>query len=155
LPPREGGHAGNFFVCFLRLRGPITNQTLEPFIPLYLHLYTLFPADDTPRLVTCFSSFSSFKPTLLPAMSAILSADDLNDFISPGVACIKPVETLPAAKVAAGDHVNHHSHQRNLGLQLDYRKATRSHSTPNARPRNLTSHPHKYLLPTALHAQAV
>lgn len=32
------------------------------------------------------------------AMSAILSADDLNDFISPGVACIKPVETLPAKK---------------------------------------------------------
>jgi iron only hydrogenase large subunit-like protein len=29
-------------------------------------------------------------------MSAILSADTLNDFISPGVACIKPVETLPA-----------------------------------------------------------
>ena len=28
-------------------------------------------------------------------MSAILSAADLNDFISPGVACIKPVETLP------------------------------------------------------------
>jgi iron only hydrogenase large subunit-like protein len=28
-------------------------------------------------------------------MSAILSADDLNDFISPGVACIKPVEVLP------------------------------------------------------------
>lgn len=28
-------------------------------------------------------------------MSAILSADDLNDFISPGVACIKPVEMLP------------------------------------------------------------
>ncbi|UNI14779.1 Cytosolic Fe-S cluster assembly factor nar1 [Purpureocillium takamizusanense] len=30
-------------------------------------------------------------------MSAILSADDLNDFISPGVACIKPIETLPPA----------------------------------------------------------
>ena len=29
-------------------------------------------------------------------MSAILSSDDLNDFISPGVACIKPVETLSA-----------------------------------------------------------
>ena len=29
-------------------------------------------------------------------MSAILSADDLNDFISPGVACIKPIETLPS-----------------------------------------------------------
>ncbi|KAK0660488.1 iron hydrogenase [Cercophora samala] len=30
-------------------------------------------------------------------MSAILSIDDLNDFISPGVACIKPIETLPTA----------------------------------------------------------
>ena len=29
------------------------------------------------------------------SMSAILSAEDLNDFISPGIACIKPVETLP------------------------------------------------------------
>lgn len=29
-------------------------------------------------------------------MSAILSAEDLNDFISPGVACIKPIETLPS-----------------------------------------------------------
>ena len=29
-------------------------------------------------------------------MSAILSESQLNDFISPGVACIKPVETLPA-----------------------------------------------------------
>ena len=28
-------------------------------------------------------------------MSAILSADDLNDFINPGQSCIKPVETLP------------------------------------------------------------
>ena len=27
-----------------------------------------------------------------------MSADDLNDFISPGVACIKPVETLPLQK---------------------------------------------------------
>lgn len=34
-------------------------------------------------------------------MSAILSVDDLNDFISPGVACIKPVETLPAAAADA------------------------------------------------------
>ncbi|KAF8865458.1 cytosolic Fe-S cluster assembly factor NAR1 [Acephala macrosclerotiorum] len=29
-------------------------------------------------------------------MSAILSADNLSDFITPSVACIKPVETLPA-----------------------------------------------------------
>ncbi|PNH43534.1 hypothetical protein VD0004_g3983 [Verticillium dahliae] len=36
-------------------------------------------------------------------MSAILSADDLNDFISPGVACIKPVETLPAAPPPPAD----------------------------------------------------
>lgn len=32
-------------------------------------------------------------------MSAILSADDLNDFISPGVACIKPVETIKTRDV--------------------------------------------------------
>ncbi|KAI9727554.1 MAG: Cytosolic Fe-S cluster assembly factor nar1 [Chrysothrix sp. TS-e1954] len=32
--------------------------------------------------------------------SAILSADTLNDFISPGVACIKPVEPLPAQQPA-------------------------------------------------------
>ncbi|THV46598.1 hypothetical protein BGAL_0373g00040 [Botrytis galanthina] len=38
-------------------------------------------------------------------MSAILSADDLNDFISPGVACIKPVETLPAAKPSADNEL--------------------------------------------------
>ena len=36
-------------------------------------------------------------------MSAILSADDLNDFISPGVACIKPVETLPLQQVKNTD----------------------------------------------------
>lgn len=34
-------------------------------------------------------------PSAAKIMSAILSADDLNDFINPGVACIKPVETLP------------------------------------------------------------
>ncbi|KAL3464715.1 cytosolic Fe-S cluster assembly factor nar1 [Aspergillus heterothallicus] len=34
-------------------------------------------------------------------MSAILSADDLNDFISPGVACIKPVESLPQKQTNA------------------------------------------------------
>jgi iron only hydrogenase large subunit-like protein len=40
-------------------------------------------------------------------MSAILSADDLNDFISPGVACIKPVETLPAAPAPTDDSLEH------------------------------------------------
>ncbi|KAL8784652.1 MAG: hypothetical protein Q9195_008955 [Heterodermia aff. obscurata] len=48
-------------------------------------------------------------------MSAILSADDLNDFISPGVACIKPVETLPlqtpdnAYEVTTEDKVTEHA----------------------------------------------
>lgn len=36
-------------------------------------------------------------------MSAILSADDLNDFISPGVACIKPVESLPKQRPDQAD----------------------------------------------------
>lgn len=39
-------------------------------------------------------------------MSTILSADDLNDFIAPGVACIKPVEiekTRDTAEIAIGD----------------------------------------------------
>ncbi|ORY57538.1 cytosolic Fe-S cluster assembly factor NAR1 [Pseudomassariella vexata] len=42
-----------------------------------------------------------------PTMSAILSADDLNDFISPGVACIKPVETLPAPPPPNDDAVEY------------------------------------------------
>ena len=36
-------------------------------------------------------------------MSAILSVNDLNDFISPGVACIKPIETLPTAARSSND----------------------------------------------------
>lgn len=43
-------------------------------------------------------------------MSAILSADDLNDFISPGVACIKPVEDL-------GGHDN--SQRGEVEIQVD------------------------------------
>ncbi|KAF6808132.1 Cytosolic Fe-S cluster assembly factor nar-1 [Colletotrichum sojae] len=40
-------------------------------------------------------------------MSAILSADDLNDFISPGVACIKPIETLPVAPPSQDASLEH------------------------------------------------
>jgi len=40
-------------------------------------------------------------------MSAILSVDDLNDFISPGVACIKPIETLPVAPPPPSDGFEH------------------------------------------------
>lgn len=52
---------------------------------------------DGALVATTFAAFASNYPRLpvLGSMSAILSADDLNDFISPGVACIKPVETLP------------------------------------------------------------
>lgn len=38
-------------------------------------------------------------------MSAILSADDLNDFISPGVACIKPVQNVSGSKDGQQDEV--------------------------------------------------
>lgn len=56
-------------------------------------------ADDTLPPPTALAISRDFPLTARrsPAMSAILSADGLNDFISPGVACIKPVETLPAA----------------------------------------------------------
>ncbi|WYZ34852.1 hypothetical protein EsH8_I_001128 [Colletotrichum jinshuiense] len=40
-------------------------------------------------------------------MSAILSADDLNDFISPGVACIKPIETLPPSAPSQDPSLEH------------------------------------------------
>lgn len=65
------------------------------------------PFDTIQRTLSQLSPFTSkdlgfplLSGVLLPeaasaTMSAILSADDLNDFISPGVACIKPVESLP------------------------------------------------------------
>jgi len=47
------------------------------------------------------------NPSATKIMSAILSADDLNDFINPGVACIKPVETLPRQQPdGGGDSAN-------------------------------------------------
>ncbi len=46
-------------------------------------------------LLTLILGLEPLDALFIPKMSAILSADDLNDFISPGVACIKPVETLP------------------------------------------------------------
>ncbi|KAI1006904.1 Cytosolic Fe-S cluster assembly factor [Podosphaera aphanis] len=39
-------------------------------------------------------------------MSSILSSDDLNDFISPSVACIKPIETVPVAPPTDGLEVS-------------------------------------------------
>ncbi|KAI0022453.1 cytosolic Fe-S cluster assembly factor nar-1 [Xylariomycetidae sp. FL0641] len=52
-------------------------------------------------------------------MSAILSADDLNDFISPGVACIKPVETLPPSADALAQTTNHHHNSDEVILDGD------------------------------------
>ncbi|KAI2616476.1 cytosolic Fe-S cluster assembly factor NAR1 [Hypoxylon sp. NC1633] len=56
-------------------------------------------------------------------MSAILSADDLNDFISPGVACIKPVETLPAAPTPPLSDLEHE-------VILDGQQPTTNPNTP-------------------------
>lgn len=83
-------------------------------------------------------------------MSAILSADDLNDFISPGVACIKPIETLPVEQVDNSVGLSH--------CVIDGRILTlaRTHtkSPPKRRPL-LQNHPHprRYRLRIASHAQ--
>ncbi|OAA73301.1 Iron hydrogenase [Cordyceps fumosorosea ARSEF 2679] len=56
-------------------------------------------------------------------MSAILSTDDLNDFIAPGVACVKPIETLPAAPPPS-------SLETEVILDGDSRSATASTAPP-------------------------
>lgn len=55
-------------------------------------------------------------------MSAILSTDDLNDFIAPGVACIKPIETLPALPPPSSDDTG-------VILDGDHRSATTTTTT--------------------------
>lgn len=61
-------------------------------------------------------------------MSAILSADDLNDFISPGVACIKPVETLPLQKPRDLDvRPAGNEYPRSRRLMLAFKEPLRSH----------------------------
>lgn len=84
-------------------------------------------------------------------MSAILSADDLNDFISPGVACIKPVETLPKQ---APPELN--VSQNILIVLLALTHLTRPMKLPpkTSYIRQM-HHLLKYLLPTALPALVV
>lgn len=53
-------------------------------------------------------------------MSAILSTEDLNDFIAPGVACIKPVETLPSLPEESAPNPN----ETEVILDGDHRSAT-------------------------------
>ncbi|CAJ2512959.1 Uu.00g010780.m01.CDS01 [Anthostomella pinea] len=66
-------------------------------------------------------------------MSAILSADDLNDFISPGVACIKPIETLPATAPPHPDCSNTTEQQLEHEVILDgLPGSTNTTATPNA-----------------------
>lgn len=57
-------------------------------------------------------------------MSAILSTDTLNDFISPGVACIKPVETLPRPSSGPTDASLEHE------VILDGQQPSSSSQTP-------------------------
>ncbi|KAK8097155.1 cytosolic fe-s cluster assembly factor nar-1 [Apiospora kogelbergensis] len=64
-------------------------------------------------------------------MSAILSADDLNDFISPGVACIKPVETLPAAPPPTDTSLEHE-------VILDGTPGAAAATTTNAPPAEIS-----------------
>jgi hypothetical protein len=60
-----------------------------------LHNKVNHALDNNSKPRTCNSQLSFGGATPAATMSAILSTDDLNDFISPGVACIKPVESLP------------------------------------------------------------
>lgn len=61
-------------------------------------------------------------------MSAILSADDLNDFITPGVACIKPIETLPTAPAPAPPDSSSLEHE----VILDGQPGSQSHAASAA-----------------------
>lgn len=73
---------------------PKPNNALSVRPVTYLHSVHRFPSELLKHLISQQTAQkSSRKQTAMS--SAILSADDLNDFISPGVACIKPIETLP------------------------------------------------------------
>ena len=65
-------------------------------------------------------------------MSAILSADDLNDFISPGVACIKPIETLPTQPDAEQQQQPPQSLEFEVILDGQQPTTTTSNSAPPA-----------------------
>jgi hypothetical protein len=87
-------------------------------------------------------------------MSAILSADDLNDFISPGVACIKPIETLPVQQadnsVSSTIALRHRrAHSNNYA-----RIHTKSRPKRKPLPQN-RRHPLRYRLPIVLPARVV
>jgi len=65
-------------------------------------------------------------------MSAILSVDDLNDFISPGVACIKPIETLPTAPPPPPGTLGPSGLEYEVILDGDQQQSTSSSQAPPA-----------------------
>lgn len=85
----------NFLIVNLRCRMTITNKVLSLLASISL---LFFSANDTLEYLSPTQRLILYGEVKRTIMSAILSADDLNDFISPGVACIKPIETLPSRK---------------------------------------------------------
>lgn len=67
-------------------------------------------------------------------MSAILSADDLSDFITPSVACIKPVETLPGNSAANVRPYNLESEPSLIILQNELEISFNSEQQPAKAP---------------------
>lgn len=65
-------------------------------------------------------------------MSAILSADDLNDFISPSVACIKPIESLPTSSNPPPTDNASLEHEVILGGQQHPDSTTASDQNPSS-----------------------
>jgi hypothetical protein len=105
-------------------------------------------------LAKSFTLLQAGSAFTIVRMSAILSADDLNDFISPGVACIKPVETLPAAKPVDTSVSGHPKNLHNsFANKIIFRTVTKLR--PKTLFLHLTCHPPKYHSPIASPAQAV
>ena len=87
-------------------------------------------------------------------MSAILSADDLNDFISPGVACIKPVESLGTPSVAQTS-VKLHALSFNVPEYLLRQLADSCLHRIRMKSRQKTKHLQRILLQLRSHLQTV
>jgi hypothetical protein len=91
-----------------------------------------------------FEPESCFVP--VSKMSAILSADDLNDFISPGVACIKPIETLPSKKGDDGSVSNFFYSRTPSQANQPCKESIRSHhrrQNSSTKPCTSTNIPHR------------
>jgi len=131
-----------FAVAFSTLRAVvfvIPFDTLGSCFPLFHILPLVLGA--TPRAPVA-ASYTPLPSTKSLTMSAILSADDLNDFISPGVACIKPIETLPVAPAGGNSVRSLASRVPSSALLTNARTLTKSppktklpHHNPHRQPR--------------------